>query len=566
MTAVCGTILRIMKHAAAVLAAVALASILPGRLNAQSLTPLAESIEVRVTNIDVVVTDRSGKPVTGLIKDDFELVESGKPQSITNFYEIREAVTPGEAADASEVPPEVGRRRIVVFVDNQSIHPISRNKAFDALERSLGTLMRQGDECSIVFWNGGLEVTSPFTSDREELLKRFRAAAQRNAGGMTLEASKLRIIERAGQMLADAKMNRGRAGLSIAQAYQISVESSRNLAEQLMGQERELLGALGRTLGTMAGIDGKKAMIFLGAELPDHPGLDLFQQIDGMFMMDLPDIRPAIIRESTRNMSGNVRALARQANANGVTMYLVDTADRIRGADPTHRPLDPEAYFSTATNTPMSMANVASITGGVAVAGGRSFEKALDTIARDLSSYYSLGYRSSSDEEGDRRVVVKLKNPAYRVRSRTTYVARKGDEEMNDRIIANIFHSSIKSDFPIAVTAGTPQKLESGKDYKVQLTVTLPSELTFIPQDGALRGEFAVFFATANPDGGLSQVSKMVQPMKFPGNAAKAIKDLKNFTYSAWLVVRPGEQVVSVGVTDTLAGTSGFTRMNLTAQ
>jgi VWFA-related protein len=555
-----------MKLAAAVLAAVALSA----PLHAQSLTPITESIEVRVTNIDVVVTDRAGQPITGLTKDDFILQEAGQTQSITNFYEIREALAQGDGRDtapASDVPPEVGRRRVVVFVDNQSIHPISRNQAFDALERSLETLMRPGDECAIVFWNGRSEVISPFTSDRAALMKSFRGAASRSAGGTTLEAARTRIVERAGQMLADAKANRNRgSGLSIEQAYQLSVEQARNFAEQLMAQERELLAALNRTLATMAGVDGKKALIFLGAELPDNPGLDVFQQLDGMFMLDLPNIQPAIMREQNRNMSGEVRALARQANANGVTMYLVDTADRVRSGDPTHHALDMQAYFATATNTPLSMANIAAITGGVAVAGGRSFEKALNTIARDLSSYYSLGYRSASDAEGDRRVVVKVKNPAYRVRSRTSYVARKGDDEMNDRVIANIFHSSVKSDFPVSVTAGAPQKLESGKDYKVQLTVTLPSEITFIPQDGSLRGEFAVFFATAKPDGALSQVSKMTQPMKFPANATKAIKDLKKFTYSAWLVVRPGEQIVSVGVADTLAGTSGFARMSLVAQ
>src|SRR4051794_19105154 len=50
---------------------------------------LVESIEVRVVNIDVVVTDRSGNPVHGLTQDDFQVFENGKPQKITNLYEVR---------------------------------------------------------------------------------------------------------------------------------------------------------------------------------------------------------------------------------------------------------------------------------------------------------------------------------------------------------------------------------------------------------------------------------------------------------------------------------------------
>ena len=52
---------------------------------------VAETIEVRVANVDVVVTDRTGHPVHGLTKDDFEILENGKPQTITNFYEVGSA-------------------------------------------------------------------------------------------------------------------------------------------------------------------------------------------------------------------------------------------------------------------------------------------------------------------------------------------------------------------------------------------------------------------------------------------------------------------------------------------
>ena len=58
---------------------------------ASTSAQLVESIEVRVTNVDVVVTDRNGNRVAGLSKDDFTLIEDGKIQPITNFYEVRDA-------------------------------------------------------------------------------------------------------------------------------------------------------------------------------------------------------------------------------------------------------------------------------------------------------------------------------------------------------------------------------------------------------------------------------------------------------------------------------------------
>jgi Ca-activated chloride channel family protein len=38
---------------------------------------------VDLVHFSVIVTDKQGSPITGLTADDFELVEDGKPQSIS---------------------------------------------------------------------------------------------------------------------------------------------------------------------------------------------------------------------------------------------------------------------------------------------------------------------------------------------------------------------------------------------------------------------------------------------------------------------------------------------------
>lgn len=529
---------------------------------------MAEMIEVRVTNVDVVVTDSKGKPVTGLTKEDFEILEAGKPQTLTNFYEIRDSSAPAvegtSATPAPEVPAEVSRRRIVLFVDNFTIHPLFRNKAFEAVEKSLDTLLRPGDEAMIVFWQGQAQQLSPFTSNRQELISRFRDAAKRSGGGTSLDSMRTQIIDHAAMMIGDANVPASRR-ISHAQAYEISLGSARGFAEHLYVTQKNLIVGLERTLTTLAGVEGKKAMIFIGAELADNPGLELFQQIDSMYLQYVSEIRPAVMRESSRSLSGALRGVAQRANANGVTMYMVDAVDRSRRGNPTERMVDSSVVFFEETNTPMAMATVASITGGISVPGGRNFEQALGTIASDLSSYYSLGYRSPAEGKEQRRFTVRMKKPGLNVRSRSSYVARSSEEEVRDRVVANVFHSSVRNDFPVSIVAGKPERVDHNQ-YKLKLTVTLPSTLTLIPQDDLLTGEFAVFIATGRGDGGLSEITKAVQPMKFPGDAREAIEQQKTFTYSATIVVRPGEQVVSVGVADSLAGTSGYARATIIAQ
>ena len=109
--------------------------------------PLVESIEVRVVSVDVVVTDRAGNPVPNVTKDDFEILEENKPQTITNFAEIRAdttAVTVPNAPPAADVAPP-RPRAFLIFFDNGSIQPQVRKPLVDSLQRFVDQL-RPSDE------------------------------------------------------------------------------------------------------------------------------------------------------------------------------------------------------------------------------------------------------------------------------------------------------------------------------------------------------------------------------------------------------------------------------------
>src|SRR5258706_7649458 len=93
-------------------------------LAATALTAqVTESIDVRIVNVDVTVTSK-GAPVRGLTRDDFEVLEDGRRQTITNFYAsdetrtVRTAATPtvpAIAAPAAEADPRF-RRKVLVLI------------------------------------------------------------------------------------------------------------------------------------------------------------------------------------------------------------------------------------------------------------------------------------------------------------------------------------------------------------------------------------------------------------------------------------------------------------------
>src|SRR5450755_2229057 len=105
---------------------------------AAQLPPLVERVNVSVINVDVTVTNRAGAPVTDLSPDDFEVLEDGKPQKITNFYVVDHAAVRDELAGsnpAPSAPPTRFRRKAVLLVDNHFIDKKRRNDALVQLRK-----------------------------------------------------------------------------------------------------------------------------------------------------------------------------------------------------------------------------------------------------------------------------------------------------------------------------------------------------------------------------------------------------------------------------------------------
>src|SRR5689334_15008526 len=86
-----------------------------------------ESIDVDVVNVEVVATDRSGRPVAGLTRGDFELYEDGKPVAVTNFLSsVEDALAAGRPVggpDGTIAPATRSADQALsfaVFVDNET--------------------------------------------------------------------------------------------------------------------------------------------------------------------------------------------------------------------------------------------------------------------------------------------------------------------------------------------------------------------------------------------------------------------------------------------------------------
>src|SRR6185369_6351323 len=68
-----------------------------------SSAAFAERVDVELVTVDVWVSDRQGRSVSGLAARDFQLLQDGEPVTITNFAELRGPAATSMAAAAA--PP-----------------------------------------------------------------------------------------------------------------------------------------------------------------------------------------------------------------------------------------------------------------------------------------------------------------------------------------------------------------------------------------------------------------------------------------------------------------------------
>ena len=544
-----------MTIRAALLAVVVGALALP--LPAQE--KLSETIVVRVLNVDVVVRDRAGKPVTGLTKDDFELWDNGKQQVITNLFEVK-GTPPQGAVTASTVtvtaPPESRDRKIVMFIDNYSLPALRRNQILKSLEKFIDEKMQPGDKAMIVTWQQAPKIALQFTSDRKKMHETIASLIGTANAGST-NAGDIEQIKRATNELIDSAKE-GR--ITFNDAYRSATLNVNSYAEQVTFTASRLLKSLGDTAGALSGTEGRKAIVFAGAHLPERPGVELYTWIHNAFR---PYIRIDLSPDALLGRNGAVRFsiehAAQKAASSGVTFYVIDGADlgddvsaEYGGdylSDGAERSL---AYMNTA----VAFNNLARITGGVAMLA-HNFDAAFNALASDFDSYYALGYQPAEDKVGRRHdIVVKMKNAAYRARARETYQVKNAEDLLNDRIYANIY-SDVHGDWEIGVKTGEPRK--DGNQFRVPVLIALRPSLALLPKDGKLSGGFTVYIAVGMSDGRRSSITRIPQRVEIAPEGESQLRS-RPMTFTMLVAMTPGENFVSVAAVDQVSSSTGFAR------
>jgi VWFA-related protein len=523
------------------------------------LPRLVENIDVRVIDVDVIVTDRRGNFVPGLTKDDFTILENGVAKPITNFFEVEGSRAKNvfadevggrvQAAAAADQVPEEMKRRIIFYVDNLSLAPFNRNRVFEQMKDFLKNVMRPGDEAMVATYNRSMKIRVPFTRDPAQIESILDTLARESGLGVANRSERRTVEER----IRD--VNTYSEAIAMARSYAASVEHDL----------RQGVASLNGLMSTLAGVEGKKILVLTSEGFPMQPGREMFYFIDEVGReKGWTNVGSTMLEGMSFDGSNLIQAVAKTANANGITLYTVHAAGLTGGTEMSAENARPTSFITAhaaTSNTTESMQMMADMTGGLASVQTNNFAEAFRRIHRDLDAYYSLGYRAGTERvDRQRYLEVRVKNRDYRVRNRKTFVEKSTYAEMSDRVVANLLYRTKSNDLGILAMIGQPLPLDDG-NFRVSVDIQIPmSTLTLLPQgESEYAGGFDVYLVVANKHNDMSDVARKSHQVRVPAEQIKQVAG-KFYTYTLDLVVEGGLNIISIGVVDTISNNSGFAR------
>jgi VWFA-related protein len=586
---------------------------------AQQDEGFGEAVDVNVVNVDVYVTDKSGRPVTGLRKEDFELREDGKRVEITNFEALAGASRPAPPATATPQPEEPAPAspapapdplHLVVYVDNFNIEPAHRERALGQIRTFLDRQIAPGDRVMVATYDlGGVHVRQAFTDDRAALGRALDEVSRLAANGGENKRAKRSALDAMYSIQADA------ISLAIAStpgdskrapedqgevAAPLDVPCSLRIADPIKSYAASTrdevlrsVASLKMFVNSLSGLPGRKVIFHVSDGIAVTPGEDLFQVLAELcggsgttsgLMGSMTDraSRPqdarqygarayqasqAMLDAQGYSTAGEWTELAAHANANRVTLYTMQasglegspaaSAEHLGGGR--DQVLQLGTVVAIETNNRKDSLNVlASDTGGRAIFNANDLVPELDRIQEDLETYYSLGFAPRRFGDGrEHRIEVKLKRTDLRVRHRRSYRDKSPLERAADHTLAALFYGTEENPLEVAIDVGEIVPAE-GRTFSVPVRLRIPLFKLFLQDNKAnLVGKVRLLVATQGAGGETSKVRQIEVPVQIPRD--KALIALgQHFEYQLTLTMSAGNQRVAVAIQDAATSQASY--------
>ncbi|HEY6549496.1 MAG TPA: VWA domain-containing protein, partial [Vicinamibacteria bacterium] len=533
------------------------------------MSPPTFGREVEVVRVDVVVQDGSGKPVSGLRKEDFSLLDEGQVQSIEAFEAVDRPVPPVAAAgaprprlatNAAAAPTADGARACIVVVDTLNLSPASAARAKAAVALFLDEGVREGDRVTLIDTGGAAWWNTRMPEGRADLLTILKGLAGRRIRTDAREAitdfEAMRIFVYDDSQVGERVRRRFETyGVTSRveserererrQTYMPGIQDpyvARRAAEEYLkvkSRTRATFTALERALLPLARTRERKTLLLVS---------------DG-FIFDPQEEGFKAVTEA-----------ARRANT---VLYFLDARGLLApgfysaqfGALPGSSS-DYGAVLSDSSQDAEGAEVLSRQTGGLAIRNTNDLSDGVKRIAQEARSYYLLGYSPNVPRDGKfRKLEVKVQGRGLRVRYRAGYYAPSSTPAPGTRADGKdpVFQEALdgavfREEVPLRMTSYVLGDATAGKAKVLIAADGEVSKLGFEEKEGQLLGTLDVLLVVAQRETGeFSRYDQKVDLARKVG----AVSGLAWYSFVREFELLPGGYQAKIVVRDPRSGRVG---------
>jgi VWFA-related protein len=563
-----------------------------------------DTVDVEVVNLEVMVTAGDGTPVTGLTAEDFEILVDDQPAPITNFFEvvnrqtsvvgIGPIETAGATAEEFLPSPDTERLHLVVVLDTLNMRAANRGAIFDRLTDYFWEEFDRRDRIMLAVLDGGITVHQPFTNDPGLVVQTLNELRTRVGPNARIDAQQRMLVRQLqGASLA---VNPGPAsgGLALDRMALADFEEAQRVAEQLAGDIRDLaearfqavrssLAAIQEFTDSLAGLPGRKAILYVSDGLPVRT-IDAMAQAwlnkysDWIAQQNVSSLMDDIVDMTSAGSSSRYDAsvyfdrLLSRAAVNRVTFYPVSHASsgghlspEFAGAGTSsgRGAMSPDVVALDQINREDPLLVMAEKTGGVASTRGANLLELMRRVVADFETFYSLGYSPGDGIDEERHEVeVRVKAPGLEVRHLGSFQQKAPLDELRDLTLSALHYGLEKNPLNVRLDPGQAVNTK-GNRYRVPVMVKIPfQELLLLPEQDHHLGRVTLFVVARDERGGVSPFQHVEMPIRIPNDRiAEAMLGVA--AYELQLEMKEGAQRISIGVRDQLAKVDATVNLEL---
>jgi VWFA-related protein len=534
----------------------------------------ADELEVTIVNVVAYVTDKKGNPVEGLTKQDFRLYQDGTERLISNFQPYTEELyrrnlelptlampTPVTEADEAE-KPKPKPVHIVLYIDNENLHPIARNRVLTQAKDFVRTNLVPPVEMMVVAYQRSFKVLQPFTSDSLPVLQALRTLRRYTGGFSERKTSREEIIE---MMERQIDEQGGVSGYNArgTREYQTIYQSIVAYAEEEFTNLAFTVDALRNVMSMIAGLPGRKVIVYVSNGLPMQPGLGLFTALSETYQDH------GLLSEITRfDRTPLFKSLVSVASAQDISFYTIGAGGLEVsgfGSAEYRSPRSPMASSLSQHNYLDSLRYMADSTGGFAIVNTNDFTAGLERVAKDIYTYYSLGYNlNMSGSDKVHRVKVELPNHKdYRIRYRRRVVEKSLETRVQDKVLTGLMFDLDDNPMQVDFEAGRPAPASNDR-WLVPVSISFPlRKVALMPEGEDYVGQVTIFIAARDTKGKQSDLVRQEHQVRVPAKEYEAAQR-QRFVITSSLLMDAGSFRVALGVLDQVTRQSSFQALRTT--